>query len=58
MSRWLKIAGISLIVVVVIAGFLAGWTYRTIAQSVALLDGEIEFSGLASAVTIERDALA
>ena len=57
MSRWLKIAGISLIVVVVIAGFLVGWTYRTIAQSVALLDGEIEFSGLASAVTIERDAL-
>ncbi len=57
MSRWLKIAGISLIVVVVIAGFLVGWAYRTIAQSVALLDGEIEFSELASAVTIERDAL-
>ena len=57
MSRWLKIAGISLIVVVVIAGFLVGWTYRTIAQSVALLDGEIEFSELTSAVTIERDAL-
>ena len=57
MSRWLKIAGTSLIVVVVIAGFLVGWAYRTIAQSVALLDGEIEFSELTSAVTMERDAL-
>ena len=57
MSRWLKIAGVSLIVVVVIAGLLAGWTYRTIARSVPLLDGEIEIAGLASPVTIERDAL-
>ncbi|MFC2144374.1 penicillin acylase family protein [Acidobacteriota bacterium] len=57
MSRWLKIAGISLIVVIVIAGLLVGWTYRTIARSVALLDGEIEVSGVESPVSIERDAL-
>jgi penicillin G amidase len=57
MSRWLKIAGISTIVVIVIAGLLVGWTYRTIARSVALLDGEIEVSGMESPVSIERDAL-
>ena len=57
MSRWLKIAGVSLIVVVVIVGLLAGWTYRTIARSVPLLDGKVEIDGLIAAVTIERDAL-
>ena len=57
MSRWLKIAGIFLIVLVVIAGLLVGWTYRTIARSVALLDGEVQVSGMESPVTIERDSL-
>ena len=57
MSRWLKIAGISMIVVVVMATMLGGWAYWTIARSVPLLDGEIEIAGLASPVTIERDAL-
>ena len=57
MSRWLKIAGISLIVVIVIAGMLAGWTYRKIAASVPLLEGEIEVSGMESPVSIERDSL-
>jgi len=57
MPRWLKIVGISLIVMVVLAGLLAGWTYRTIARSVPLLDGEVEIDGLNAAVTIERDAL-
>jgi penicillin amidase len=56
MSRWLKIAGVSLIVVVIV-GLLVGWTYRTIARSVPLLDGEVEIDGLTAAVTIERDAL-
>jgi penicillin amidase len=57
MSRWLKIAGISLVVLVVFAGLLVGWTYRTFARSVALLDGEIEVSGMDSPVSIERDNL-
>jgi len=57
MPRWLKIAGVSLIVVVVVAGLLAGWTYRMIARSVPLLDGEVQIDGLIAAVTIERDAL-
>jgi penicillin amidase len=57
MPRWLKIAGVSLIVVIVIAGLLAGWAYRMVARSVPLLDGEVVIDGLAEAVTIERDAL-
>ena len=57
MPRWLKIVGISLIVVIVIVGVLAGWTYRMVARSVPLLDGEVEIEGLAAAVTVERDAL-
>jgi penicillin amidase len=43
--------------VIVIAGALGGWTYRTIVRSVALLDGEVEVPGLESTVSIERDAL-
>jgi penicillin amidase len=57
MSRWLKFAGVSLIVVVLIVGASAGWMYRKVAGSVAVLDGEVEVAGLASSVTIERDAL-
>ncbi len=57
MSRWLKTAGVLLIIVVAIAGLLVGWTYRTIARSVPVLDGDVEIAGLASPVTIERDAL-
>ena len=57
MSRWLKVAGVSLIVVIVIAGVFAGWTYRTIAASVPLLRGEIRVSGLEAPVSIERDNL-
>jgi len=57
MPRWLKIVGISLIVVVVVAGLLFGWSYRMIALSVALLDGEVEVSGMESPLTIERDGL-
>jgi len=57
MSRWLKIAGVALIVVVLIAGGLAGWMYRTVVRSLPLVDGEVEVAGLSSVVTIERDAL-
>ncbi len=57
MSRWLKIAGVALIVMVVIVGGMAGWIYRTVALSLPLVDGEVAVAGLSSAVTIERDAL-
>ena len=57
MSRWLKIVGVALIVVVVIVGGMAGWIYRTVARSLPLVDGEVAVAGLSSAVTIERDAL-
>jgi len=57
MSRWLKIAGVALIVMVLIAGGLAGWMYRTVLQSLPLVDGEAEVAGLSSAVSIERDVL-
>jgi penicillin amidase len=57
MPRWLKIVGVSFIVVIVIVGFLAGWAYRMVASSVPLLDGEVEIDGLNAAVTVERDAL-
>ena len=57
MSRWLKIAGVSLIVVVVIVGLLAGWTYRKVARSVPQFGGDVEIADLAFPVAIERDAL-
>lgn len=57
MPRWLKIVGISLIVIILVAAIVVGWTYRAIAGSVALLDGEFEVAGLELPLTIERDVL-
>ncbi len=57
MSRWLKIGGVALIVIVLIAGGLAGWIYRSVVRSLPLVDGEVEVAGLSSAVSIERDVL-
>ena len=57
MPRWLKVAGVALLVVVLIGGVAVGWTYRAVARSLPLLDGEVEVDGMVSSVTIERDAL-
>ena len=57
MPRWLKIAGVVLAVLLFIAAVTVAWTYRAIARSVPLLDGEVEVEGLASLVSIERDGL-
>jgi penicillin amidase len=57
MPRWLKIAVVVLAVLLFIAAVTVVWTYRAIARSVPLLDGEVEVGGLAFPVSIERDGL-
>jgi len=57
MRRWLKIVGVVLVVILVLAASAALWIHRTIAGSLPQLDGEVDVAGLAAAVTIERDAL-
>jgi len=57
MARRLKIVGVALVILLVLGGAVVGWMYRTVARSLPLLDGEVVVAGLASAVTVERDAL-
>ena len=57
MVRWLKIAGVgSLVLLVVVCGGVV-WTYRATVRSVPVLEGEVEIPGLDERVTVERDAL-
>lgn len=57
MSRRLKVASVALGILVLLGGALVGFMYRAVARSLPLLEGEAEIAGLASAVTVERDAL-
>jgi len=57
MSRWLKIVGVVLVLILVLAAATALWIHRTLSGSLPALDGEVEVAGLVAAVTVERDAL-
>jgi penicillin amidase len=57
MSRWVKISGVALLVLLVVGGAIIGWTYHAIARSVPLIEGRVKMAGLAAEVTVERDAL-
>ena len=57
MKRWLKVAGIVVVVVVVLLGVASLWAYRKVTRSLPLLDGEVRLAGLAAEVSVDRDAL-
>jgi penicillin amidase len=56
MPRWLKITGALFLVLLVAGAATIGLTYHALARSLPLLDGEVPVDGMASRVTIERDA--
>ena len=49
MPRWLKFAGAVVLVGLLIGAGLVGWTYRAVAGSTPLLDGETEVVGVIAA---------
>jgi penicillin amidase len=57
MTQWMKRIAVALAVVALIAAGSVAWLSREISKSLPQLEGRIDIDGLASAVTIERDAL-
>ncbi len=57
MKRWLKVAGIVVVVVVVLIGVASIWAYRKVAGSLPVLEGELRLAGLTAEVSVDRDGL-
>jgi penicillin amidase len=57
MRRWVKVLGIIVVAVLLLALFSGLWVRSLITGSLPILDGEVPIAGLSGPVAIERDAL-
>jgi penicillin amidase len=57
MNRWLKILVLILVVIVVVGVSASLWLYRSVRQSLPILEGEVEVPGLSAPVIVERDEI-